>query len=259
MTIRQLFVQSEEYNAVDDRAMIAALLPNGTGGGIGSAYGVRSSADLMLTMAGATAGNVSRGAAFIPWGNNIYLLVNDGNASVTFSPAHATMPRIDLVVARVYDAEIGGANQSGSIYAIAGVAASTPAVPATPAGAIPLWQVRYNAGSNAPILTDARGAAMLRRMQSGIVAITTGSTGRFLYQYPTQFAVGTVPGVALNDADSSGTSGTGSAMVGRGVRIIGLEAANCTNTTLAAYVMARQGEEMVRNASFRVSYVAIGV
>jgi hypothetical protein len=163
MTIRQLFVQSSDYSALDDRVWVAALLPVGDADPLGSQVGVRSGTDLVLTMTGPNAGTVSRGAAFISWAGSVYTLTNDGNEPVTFQPAHPTLPRIDLVVARVYDAEAGGADQPPAIYAIPGDPNNNPVVPAVPAGAIPLQQVRYNANSNAPVITDVRTGPITER------------------------------------------------------------------------------------------------
>lgn len=153
MTVRQIWVQAQEYNAIDDRQMLAALLPLGTSGPIGSVYGLRDASDLFLTMTTDVAGTVSKGAAYIPFSSSLYLLTNDAPQAVTFAPADPTNGRIDILVAQVQDAEIGGASGAAQIAVIAGVPAASPIPPAVPDGCLLLNTIRFDAGSTAPVNT----------------------------------------------------------------------------------------------------------
>jgi hypothetical protein len=160
MSVRQLWVQAEDYVPDDDRLMFASLLPAGDAGPVGSRIGVRDIGDLRLTMVSAQAGIVTRGAAYIPWARSIYLAVNDADHPVQFGNADPTSARIDLVVIRVFDAEQSGEDREPEITVVAGQASQNPVAPAVPTGALALWEVRYNAGSTAPIVTDRRGRAV---------------------------------------------------------------------------------------------------
>lgn len=192
MTVRQLWVQAQSYNAVDDRAAVAAMLPGGGAAAFGSKTGVRSATDLVLTMTDGQHGKVSQGLIWIPWNQSIYLLANDADVTLTFANADPTNARIDLVVARVRDAEAGGAAGQPTIEVIAGTPAQAPVPPAVPAGASALYQVRYNAGSSAGALTDVRTLlvtppAPVRPVQTGSGTVTTNSAGGYAVNFPVAF------------------------------------------------------------------------
>ena len=157
MTVRQLWVQAEEYNAIDDRAVIAALLPRGPGP-IATTVGLRDADDLALTMTGPHEGTVSPGAAFVALAGSVYVLSNDTPTPVTFGPADPTLARIDALIGWVHDADAGGATEPAGIVVLPGQPAANPVVPALPAGAILLATVRYNPGSTAPIVTEVGDA-----------------------------------------------------------------------------------------------------
>jgi hypothetical protein len=160
MTVRQLWVQASAYNAIDDRSLLAALLPPGNFGPIGSVVGLRAAADLMVTLTSATVGNVSRGAAYIESGGSIYLLTNDTALPIAIGPSDPTLSRIDIVVAQINDPEVSGSSTDPEIKVIVGIPNANPVQPATPAGALLLSTVRVNAGSTAPIVTRVATAAV---------------------------------------------------------------------------------------------------
>lgn len=83
-----------------------------------------------------------------------YIGHNDGTYDVQLDAAHATLPRKDLIVARVYDAvdDVGSENDF-RIEPVAGIPASSPARPQTPAQSIALAEVTVAAGSST--VTDA--------------------------------------------------------------------------------------------------------
>ncbi len=156
MTVRQLWVQSTAYNAQDDRLLLAAMLPPGPAAPLGSRTGVRGPADLALTLTDARNGRVGRGAAYIPFGASIYLATNDEDAPVTFEAADVTNARIDRVGVRVFDAEAGGGDAAPAVVVLTGAPSQTPVPPTAPDGFLPLYELRFNAGSTAPIITDQR-------------------------------------------------------------------------------------------------------
>ena len=91
-----------------------------------------------------------------------YLCESQGVTTVTIAAAHATLNRLDLVVAKVQDAQYSGATNSWSLAAVTGTAAATPRYPTVPANAIVLAVVAVAPAAtqilNASI-TDLRSAS----------------------------------------------------------------------------------------------------
>jgi hypothetical protein len=172
MTVHQLWVQSTEYNAVDDRLWLAASLPVGSAGPLGSVVGLRDPSDLVLTMIDGFHGTVSRGAAYIELAGSIYLLANDAPAPLTFSPSDPTGARIDLVIAQVQDEEAGGGASWPDISVHQGNPSQAPVPPQLLPGTLVLYTVRYNAGSTAPIVTREGGSILPVPGPRGLLART---------------------------------------------------------------------------------------
>jgi len=78
---------------------------------------------------------------------------------VTLDPAHASLPRIDLIVARVQDSQYSGAANTWTLEKVTGTAASSPVAPTAPNNSITLAQISVAAAAtqilNASI-TDKR-------------------------------------------------------------------------------------------------------
>ncbi|OPC83000.1 hypothetical protein B4N89_20520 [Embleya scabrispora] len=106
-----------------------------------------------------------------------YPFVNDATAAITITDGHATLPRQDLVVAQVRDNPYDSSGQQdGRIYVVAGTAAASPVAPPVPTSAIPLWEVRVNAGANAGNGGVVWGSALTdRRTYTGWSRIDTGA------------------------------------------------------------------------------------
>ncbi len=106
---------------------------------------------------------VASGIAMIAGGNIVlqgsYVCINDDNVTLTVPASHATLPRRDIVVARVEDAQYAGTNNQWVLEVIAGTAATTPVTPATPISSFKLAEIAVAAGAtsitNANI-TDTR-------------------------------------------------------------------------------------------------------
>lgn len=105
-----------------------------------------------LVGTGAMTFTIGSGRAYIQGttAQGAYPVYNDAAVSFTAVDGHATNPRIDLYVLRVYDTFI---DSSGStltqIERVPGTAASVPVAPSVPAGSIPLWELRVPAGASA--------------------------------------------------------------------------------------------------------------
>lgn len=96
---------------------------------------------------------VAAGHAFIEGdsvaGQGMYHVYNDANETLTCSAADPTDPRIDLVVARVYDSQYTGSLDEWRLEIVTGTPSPSPSAPATPASAIPLARVTVAAGDTA--------------------------------------------------------------------------------------------------------------
>lgn len=106
---------------------------------------------------------VASGLAYVPGSANAvqgtYVCQNDANVTLSVTAAHATLPRLDIVVAQVEDAFYAGAVNAWKLAVIAGTPASSPVVPSSPANSLTLAEVLVPAAassiSNANI-TDRR-------------------------------------------------------------------------------------------------------
>ncbi|MBG0853220.1 hypothetical protein I2W78_15525 [Streptomyces spinoverrucosus] len=110
--------------------------------------------------------------------------------AITFADGDAQYDRIDLVVLRVYDDAYDGSGRTeAALEIVRGTPAATPAVPATPALATPLYEVRVVSGAGAgsggidwdAALTGRRTATVA---VGGILPVTTDTSGG---AYPGQY------------------------------------------------------------------------
>jgi len=168
MTVRGSFLQSGSYSAEDFRQALSSLLnPENVAstlrpaGGVIDGYGT----ELAVVQNGTPnmSVNVGSGRCVVQGTTSVvqgaYSMLNDAVLNVAITAAHATLPRIDLIVARVQDASYAGAVNSFTIEVVTGVAAGSPAVPAAPASSFILAQIAVAAAvtsiTNANI-TDRR-------------------------------------------------------------------------------------------------------
>jgi hypothetical protein len=132
---------------------------------------------------------VTPGVAFVKGDSvarqGVYMLEVPTEGTVDLTPAHATLPRIDLVVLEDLDSspDGGGAlSDEGRVRVVAGTPNASPTAPATPANALALAEVRVNAGvttvatsqvtTRAPLLTQPLATAFAFGTSSG-----TGASG----------------------------------------------------------------------------------
>lgn len=92
---------------------------------------------------------VNSGVAAI-WGTvaantGVYIGVNDAPVTKTIAPAHATLPRIDIVVLQILDSTLSGVVDDFQINVITGAANSAPVASAIPVSSLKLGEVRVNA------------------------------------------------------------------------------------------------------------------
>jgi hypothetical protein len=146
------------YTAQDWRSMISTLAPNaGTVRENDLKVGPRAAgANMSVDVAAGKA--IVQGTSIAQQGT--YIVQSTAVENVPLASADATNPRIDLIVAQVYDKQAdGGTRYAWQPLAVTGTPASSPVAPAVPANALVLAEVRVNAGVasvSASNITDRR-------------------------------------------------------------------------------------------------------
>lgn len=160
----------------------------GNGSALGSTSGIRpGDPGLTVTLAGTTI-NCSAGVATVAYtGQGVYRAAFPTSVSPgTYTAAHATLNRIDLVYLRVWDTSVdaSGLNKADVVY-LAGTPSSTPVAP-TPAGTqiyMPLATITVLSvanGGTASVSTAVRPVAVA---PGGILPQTATPTALFVGQY----------------------------------------------------------------------------
>jgi hypothetical protein len=140
------------YHAQDFRNMISAITPNS---------GVIRAGDLLVSQRAAGANvsvDVAAGRAIVPGtvvaNEGTYIVTSDATFNVPLQTPSSSNPRIDLIVAQVYDAQAdGGTKYSWTPLAVAGTPAGTPVAPATPANSLLLATVYVPANATSIVNT----------------------------------------------------------------------------------------------------------
>lgn len=176
------------YHAQDYRNIIAALVPN---------QGTLLAADLAVTQRAAGANmsvDVAAGSCFVKGGSvarqGTYICPATTTTNVALTAPNASNPRIDLIVAQLYDKQSDGGTLYGwNIIPVAGTPAGSPVAPSVPTSALLLAQVYVpanatsilNSGTNA---AGGTGSVTDKRVLSGNGDVPkwdfTGSTGQAL-------------------------------------------------------------------------------
>ena len=200
-----------------------------TSGSLGARGGVRGDlgGGLVVTASGSPslALNVASGIAIIPGSEGtrqgVYICVNDATEVVTMAAAHASLPRIDLVIARVQDSFYSGGTDTWTLEAVTGTANASPVAPTPPANSIIVATITRSAADDTiatgdiadsrPLMVAAGGVhpvhssgktALLTRVGNGAVSVET-DTGRMAAVVAGAW-VG-VTGVDVQTFTSSGT------------------------------------------------------
>jgi hypothetical protein len=146
-----LWLQNGSYAASVDRRLVGALWP------AGAVTGCAVSPSTAMTL------NIAAGQVAVPSQNNTgsTLCSSDAIEQVTLATAPGSgTNRYDLVICQPRGNDLdGGANDDWIFSTVTGTAATTPAVPAVPAGALALAQVYVPGGSasvTAGNITDVR-------------------------------------------------------------------------------------------------------
>jgi hypothetical protein len=150
----------DTHTAVIDRLANGGglLLPNS--GELRSRGGRRSPLDMLVTAQPTPnmSVRVSAGVCFVPGPTAVagdYLFPNDGSVTLSISAAHSSLPRRDLIVARVRDSFYSGATNLGDLTVITGTANASPSDPTLPAGAAYLVLAQVTVGAGATTITNS--------------------------------------------------------------------------------------------------------
>lgn len=109
-----------------------------------------------------------------------YHCVNDDKKTIAIAAADSTNDRIDIVVARVYDAEYSGVDNKFAIEVITGTPALSPTAPTAPDNSIVLAEVVVEANASSIVnadITDKRPVSPLGGTAAkGFITQTTQTT-----------------------------------------------------------------------------------
>lgn len=95
--------------------------------------------------------NVASGLGVVAGSNNApvqgaYNVYNDATVNIAVPASNPSFPRIDLICITIQDAFYSGATNTAIIQDVAGVAASSPTIPAAPANSLVLAHIYVGAG-----------------------------------------------------------------------------------------------------------------
>lgn len=154
------------HTAAGDRLMVSGLIT-----------GVRTSSSTLISRGGVALGTSGRlgvvqtgtpsmgvqvfsGIVYVPGTEaltqGVYCCVTDGGTTLSVTTAHGTLPRVDSVIARVYDSQYSGTDNRWALEVIAGTPAASPSEPALPNNSVRLANINVAAAvtsiTNANIL-----------------------------------------------------------------------------------------------------------
>jgi hypothetical protein len=191
MPLKPLFLQNAtNYTALDLRDLIESGFNEGVDGQSDLSVSQRAAGTNMSV-------DVDFGTAVIqgnsPAGSRYYMIRNDSApTNVTLDAAPGSNSRIDLIVATVRDAAVGGgANNDWVLQAVTGTAGASPTPPAVPNNSIELARVTVASGTSAitnAMITDRRASMhrLARYFNAQPAVVTPGQlisdygTGRVL-------------------------------------------------------------------------------
>ena len=148
MTLKSLYLQNGVYNALDDRLLAGLLLDASSDplSGVGRIMtGLLCSAQATPNMTV----QISPGRAVVPTpasDGGGYAVINDSPLTVNVSPV-STLPRVDLVLMSVDDADYSGAIYGPKVTVLAGTPASSPVAPTQPGGTLLLATLNHLANA----------------------------------------------------------------------------------------------------------------
>jgi hypothetical protein len=88
-----------------------------------------------------------------------YGVMNDADFTISITAAHATLPRIDIIVFKVEDSQYSGSNNTSSLVVVDGTPAGSPSAPSPPANSTTIAQIAVGAAVSSIVnanITDKR-------------------------------------------------------------------------------------------------------
>jgi hypothetical protein len=149
------WMEAGTYLAQQDRQALMALMTPNPSGLFAPLGGVRPASGTPMGVAAQSSPNmsvsVSSGTVFVPAAiaaNAGWACLNNGARTVTIAAANPSHPRIDLIVAHVYDAtDDVGPTSSWALEAVQGTPATSPVAPAQPTNSLVLATVAVASGA----------------------------------------------------------------------------------------------------------------
>ena len=161
------WLQNGSHSAENDRLTTQAIWKT---------TGIINATDLQITQNGTPnmSVNVSSGWAAIVGTTQanmgVYMAYNDATTNLTITTANPSNPRIDLVCVTISDAYYTGALNTVAFSVIAGTAAPSPTVPATPANSIALGQIAVGTGVTSILTANITNTATQATSSIGLSA-----------------------------------------------------------------------------------------
>lgn len=162
-----------DHTAQGDRMILSSLINPGVVGASDLQVLAQTTANMTV--------RVTAGRCFILGSENTYQgsyhCFNDATVNLTVTAASATLPRKDIVVARVYDAFYSGVQNLWALEVIAGTPAAAPTEPAVPDNTLKLASIDVAANAtaiNTSNIVDRR-ILVTSALNSGTLAVTSST------------------------------------------------------------------------------------
>lgn len=171
------------HTAAGDRMMLAGLLAGASASGsLISRGGINGALGGGLKVAAQGTPNMSvqvpSGVAYVQGSldikQGVYACINDGTVNITITAAHATLPRIDSIIAHVYDSQYSGATNTWALEVVTGTAASTPVAPTLPSNSLLLANISVTAAKTSIVAGDISDLRKFIAAAGGIIVTTSG-------------------------------------------------------------------------------------
>lgn len=177
------FLQGASHPAADLRLDLGGLAaPASAAGALGVRGGVLPAVGALAVSApGGLVARVAAGRCVVPGTEptagglqGAYLCTNDANVDLAIAPTAAGQLRVDLIVARVYDAAYSGATNAFALEVVQGVpAAAAPAEPAVPVSAIVLARIDVPAAAGAIAAGNITDRRAYTTASGGVIPCTS--------------------------------------------------------------------------------------
>lgn len=151
------WTQNGVYDARNDRLHVSSLLGSAGATTLTAFTVAQEVVPSMVVTIGAGTVYVESGYATA---QGYYAVINDAPITKTVAPSDPTNPRIDRVVARVYDSYFAGTENKAEIEIIRGEPAVSPQLPDLPISSIELARISVAAGATTIVTANIDNSVM---------------------------------------------------------------------------------------------------